>query len=39
MVIVRVGTHKGDRQLRSRMLQHFVNENKDRSFQIFSSPP
>jgi hypothetical protein len=29
--IVRVGTHTGDRQLRSRMLQHFVNENKDRS--------
>ena len=29
--IVRVGTHTGDDQLRSRMLQHFVNENKDRS--------
>ena len=29
--IVRVGTHTGDGQLRSRMLQHFVNENKDRS--------
>lgn len=29
--IVRVGTHTGDRQLRSRVLQHFVNENKDRS--------
>jgi hypothetical protein len=28
---VRVGTHTGDRQLRSRMLQHFVKENKDRS--------
>jgi hypothetical protein len=29
--IVRVGTHTGDGQLRSRMMQHFVNENKDRS--------
>ncbi len=29
--IVRVGTHKGDNQLRSRLKQHFVNENKDRS--------
>jgi hypothetical protein len=29
--IVRVGTHLGDGQLRSRMLQHFVKENKDRS--------
>src|SRR5262245_44826974 len=29
--IVRVGTHTGDNQLQSRMLQHFVNENKDRS--------
>jgi hypothetical protein len=29
--IVRVGTHTGDRQLRSRVLQHFVKENKDRS--------
>lgn len=29
--IVRVGTHRGDRQLRSRLLQHFVKENKDRS--------
>jgi hypothetical protein len=30
--IVRVGTHTGDGQLRSRVLQHFVMENKDRSF-------
>ena len=29
--IVRVGTHTGDRQLRSRLRQHFVKENKDRS--------
>ena len=29
--IVRVGTHTGDRQLRARVLQHFVKENKDRS--------
>lgn len=29
--IVRVGTHTGNGQLRSRMLQHFVKENKDRS--------
>jgi hypothetical protein len=29
--IVRVGTHTGDRQLRSRVLQHFVKQNKDRS--------
>ena len=29
--IVRVGTHTGDGQLPSRLLQHFVNENKDRS--------
>lgn len=29
--IVRIGTHTGDNQLRSRLLQHFVNENKDRS--------
>lgn len=29
--IVRVGTHRGDGQLRSRVLQHFVKENKDRS--------
>jgi hypothetical protein len=29
--IVRVGTHTGKNQLRSRLWQHFVNENKDRS--------
>ncbi|QSO54139.1 hypothetical protein JZ785_10410 [Alicyclobacillus curvatus] len=29
--IVRVGTHTGVNQLRSRLKQHFVNENKDRS--------
>ncbi|MFH0712074.1 MAG: hypothetical protein V1889_03110 [archaeon] len=29
--IVRVGTHTGVNQLRSRIRQHFVNENKDRS--------
>ena len=29
--IVRVGTHTGDGQLPSRLVQHFVNENKDRS--------
>jgi len=29
--IVRVGTHTGDYQLRSRLQQHFVKENKDRS--------
>ncbi len=29
--IVRVGTHTGDNQLRSRLWQHFLNENKDRS--------
>jgi len=29
--IVRVGTHTGKNQLRARLLQHFVNENKDRS--------
>lgn len=29
--IVRVGTHTGDNQLPSRLLQHYVNENKDRS--------
>ena len=29
--IVRVGTHTGDRQLPSRLMEHFVNENKDRS--------
>lgn len=29
--IVRIGTHTGNDQLRSRLLQHFVMENKDRS--------
>lgn len=29
--IVRIGTHTGNGQLRSRLKQHFVNENKDRS--------
>ena len=29
--IVRIGTHTGDRQLRSRIYQHFENENKNRS--------
>lgn len=29
--IVRVGTHRGANQLRSRLKQHFLNENKDRS--------
>ncbi|MCL5430635.1 MAG: hypothetical protein M1504_04160 [Candidatus Marsarchaeota archaeon] len=29
--IVRIGTHTGKDQLRSRLEQHFVNENKDRS--------
>ncbi len=29
--IVRVGTHTGDRQLRPRLRQHFIQENKDRS--------
>ncbi len=29
--IVRVGTHTGVNQLRSRLKQHFLNENKDRS--------
>lgn len=29
--IVRVGTHTGNDQLRSRIRQHFLNENKDRS--------
>ncbi|MDI9358761.1 MAG: hypothetical protein QM528_07430 [Phycisphaerales bacterium] len=29
--IVRVGTHTGDNQLRSRLNQHFLDENKDRS--------
>ncbi|VVB74024.1 Uncharacterised protein [uncultured archaeon] len=29
--IVRVGTHTGENQLRSRLRQHFIAENKDRS--------
>ena len=29
--IVRIGTHTGSNQLRSRLKQHFLNENKDRS--------
>ena len=29
--IVRAGTHTGNNQLRSRLQQHFINENKDRS--------
>jgi hypothetical protein len=29
--IVRIGTHTGDNQLRSRLKQHFIKENKDRS--------
>ena len=29
--IVRIGTHTGNKQLRSRLNQHFVNENKNRS--------
>lgn len=29
--IVRIGTHTGNNQLRSRLKQHFLNENKDRS--------
>lgn len=29
--IVRIGTHTGDNQLRSRLNQHFTKENKDRS--------
>ena len=29
--IVRIGTHTGDNQLRSRLKQHFIMENKDRS--------
>lgn len=29
--IVRIGTHTGNNQLRSRLFQHFTNENKDRS--------
>jgi len=29
--IVRIGTHTGNKQLHSRLFQHFLNENKDRS--------
>jgi len=29
--IVRIGTHTGKNQLPSRLIQHFINENKDRS--------
>lgn len=29
--IVRIGTHTGDNQLQSRLKQHFIKENKDRS--------
>jgi hypothetical protein len=29
--VVRVGTHTGNKQLKSRLRQHFINENKDRS--------
>jgi len=29
--IVRIGTHRGNNQLRSRLKQHFIKENKDRS--------
>lgn len=29
--IVRIGTHTGNNQLRSRLKQHFISENKDRS--------
>lgn len=29
--IVRIGTHKGDNNLRSRLHEHFLKENKDRS--------
>jgi len=29
--IVRIGTHTGKNQLRSRLDQHFIHENKDRS--------
>ena len=29
--IVRIGTHTGQNQLRSRLFQHFLKENKDRS--------
>ena len=32
--IVRIGTHTGNNQLRSRLKQHFVNENKDRSYEV-----
>lgn len=31
MRIVRVGTHTGQNQMRSRLKQHFITENKDRS--------
>jgi len=29
--VVRIGTHTGKNQLRSRLKQHFIKENKDRS--------
>lgn len=29
--IVRIGTHTGENKLRSRLKEHFINENKDRS--------
>ncbi len=29
--IVRIGTHRGNNQLRSRLFEHFITENKDRS--------
>ena len=29
--VVRIGTHTGKDQLRSRLIQHFIDENKDRS--------
>ncbi|MFH1500530.1 MAG: hypothetical protein ABIE22_01135 [archaeon] len=29
--IVRIGTHTGDNNLRARLKEHFINENKDRS--------
>ena len=29
--IVRIGTHTGEKQLRSRLKEHFIRENKDRS--------
>ena len=32
--IVRVGTHTGEKQLRSRLNQHFVTENKNRSISV-----